>query len=120
MLRGYGVMGAAALLNVTLNATMSPSLPWSVLPIPLYTLGMSLAMPSLTLLALDPFPLQRGLASSCQMFLQSLSNAVVAGLIAPAVWGGTLSLALTMSALLLTGAVFAWGHGRATARLQLP
>lgn len=120
MLRGYCVMGTAALLNVTLNATMPPSLPWSVLPIPLYTLGMSLAMPSLTLLALDPFPMQRGLASSCQMFLQSLSNAVVAGLIAPAVWGGTLSLALTMSALLLTGAFFAWGHGRAAARLHLP
>ena len=39
-------------------------------------------MPSLTLLALDRFPAQRGLAASCQMFLQSMNNSVLAGVIA--------------------------------------
>ena len=84
--RGYLVMGAAVLLNFALNAFLPPGLPWSVLPIPIYTFGMSLAMPCLTLLALDPFPAQRGLAASCQMFLQSTMNGLVAGVLAPALW----------------------------------
>jgi DHA1 family bicyclomycin/chloramphenicol resistance-like MFS transporter len=69
---------------------------------------MSLAMPCLTLLALDPFPRQRGLAASCQMFLQAGSNGLVAGVIAPALWASTLSLAFGMGALMLLGASAAW------------
>lgn len=104
ILRGYLVMGTAVLANLALNLWAAPSLPWYVLPIPLYTLGMSLTMPSLTLLALDPFAEQRGLAASCQMFLQSLNNSLIAGAIAPMLWGSTLSLSLGMGGLMLTGA----------------
>ncbi len=114
--RGYIVMGSAALINLALNAFLPPGLPWSVLPIPLYTLGMSLAMPCLTLLALDPFPTQRGLASSCQMFLHSIFNGIVAGAIAPALWRSTFVLAGGMAALLLTGSACAWLHHRQSAR----
>ncbi len=83
--RGYLIMGAATLCNVALNLALPPALPWSVLPIFVYTFGMSVAMPSLTLLSLDPFPQQRGLAASCQMFLQSGFNGLLAGVIAPLV-----------------------------------
>jgi len=114
ILRGYLVMGAAALFNVVLNLAAPPGLPWSILPIPLYTLGMSLTMPSLTLLALDPFPQQRGLAASCQMFLQSMNNSLLAGVIAPAAWGSTLSLSIGMISLMLTGAVCSLMHHRLT------
>ncbi len=114
ILRGYCLMAAAALLNLALNVFLPPGLPWSVLPIPLYTLGMSLAMPCLTLLALDPFPAQRGLASSCQMFLQSIFNGVVAGVLAPALWGSTLTLACGMGVLMLLGSASAWLHYRHT------
>ena len=107
---GYGVMGAAALANLAINLLLPPSLPWSVLPLPLYTLGMSLAMPCLTLYALDPFPEQRGLAASCQTFLQSAFNGVAAGLIAPALWGSTLGLALGMAGLMALGGLSAWRH----------
>jgi DHA1 family bicyclomycin/chloramphenicol resistance-like MFS transporter len=110
--RGYLVMGCAVLLNLAINMLLPPSLPWSILPIPLYTLGMSLVMPCLTLLSLDPFPEQRGLASSCQMFLQSVFNGLVAGVIAPALWGTPLSLACGMGALVLLGAFFSWLHLR--------
>lgn len=103
ILLGYKLMGSAALLNLVINFTLPPGLPWNILPIPLYTLGMALAMPSLTLLALDAFPQQRGLASSCQMFLQSVMNSVAAGLIAPALWDSTRTLALGMGGLLLLG-----------------
>ena len=114
ILRGYLLMGAAALLNIVVNLCLPPALPWSVLHIPLYTLGMSLAMPCLTLLALDPFPEQRGLASSCQMFLQSIFNGLVAGVIAPAIWGSTRTLAFGMGGLMLLGAGSAWLHHRSS------
>lgn len=114
ILCGYLVMGSAALGNVALNLALPPALPWSVMPIFVYTLGMSLAMPCLTLLALDPFPQQRGLAASCQMSLQSAANSLVAGALAPALWDSTSTLALAMAALVLLGAACAWLHSQLT------
>ncbi len=107
---GYGVMACAALINLALNLFLPPSLPWSVLPLFVYTLGMALAMPCLTILALDPFPAQRGLAASCQTFFQSGFNSLAAALIAPALWGSTLTLALGMGSLLLLGGLAALAH----------
>lgn len=116
VLRGYLIMGAAALGNVLLNLWLPPALPWSVMPIFVYTFGMSVAMPCLTLLALDPFPRQRGLAASCQMCLQSSANGLVAGVLAPALWGSTRTLALSMGALMLLGAGCAALHQFLTRR----
>jgi len=107
---GYLVMSCAALSNIGINLALPPGLPLSVAPLFVYTLGMSLAMPSLTLLALDPFPAQRGLAASCQTFFQSGFNSLVAALIAPALWGSTLSLALGMAGLMGLGAMTAVAH----------
>ena len=114
IVRGYLVMGVAALANIALNLWLPPALPWSVMPIFVYTLGMSLAMPCLTLLALDPFPNQRGLAASCQMCLQAGTNGLVAGMLAPALWGSTRTLAFGMGALMLLGACSAYAHHRLT------
>ena len=114
VVRGYLVMGAAALVNVALNLWLPPALPWSVMPIFVYTFGMSLAMPCLTLLALDPFPEQRGLAASCQMCLQAGPNGLVAGVLAPALWGSTRTLALGMGTLMLLGAGSAYMPRRLT------
>ena len=109
---GYAVMCCAAIANLSLNLALPPALPWNVMPIFLYTLGMALAMPCLTILALDPFPEQRGLAASCQTFLQSGFNSLAAALIAPALWGSTLHLALGMASLLFLGGLAAFGHQR--------
>jgi DHA1 family bicyclomycin/chloramphenicol resistance-like MFS transporter len=109
---GYGVMGSAALANLLLNLSLPPALPWSVAPLFLYTLGMSLAMPNLTLYALDPFPAQRGLAASCQTFFQSGFNGLAAAFIAPALWGSTLTLALGMTTLLTIGGLATLAHRR--------
>ena len=114
ILRGYLVMGVAALGNIALNLWLPPSLPWSVVPIFVYTFGMSLAMPCLTLLALEPFPKQRGLAASCQMCLQAGVNGLVAGVLAPALWGSTRTLAIGMGVLMLLGAASAYAHRRLT------
>ena len=109
---GYGIMAVAAIGNIALNLALPPTLPWAVLPIFAYTFGLSLALPCLTLLALDPFPEQRGLAASCQMFLQSGSNALVAGILAPLLWGSTQTLAIGMGVLVALGALSAGLHHR--------
>jgi len=107
---GYQIMLLAVIFNVSLNLALPPSLPWSVMPIFVYTLGMSLAMPCLTILALDPFPEQRGLAASCQTFFQSGANSIAAALIVPLLWGSTLSLALGMAVLMSLGGLAAFAH----------
>jgi MFS transporter, DHA1 family, multidrug resistance protein len=99
----YGVMAAAAGGNVLLNAAFPPTVPWSIVPLVVYVVGASLAMPSLTLMALDLFPTRRGLASSCQAFVQTSGNALVTAILAPALWGSTLALSLGMAGMLSIG-----------------
>jgi DHA1 family bicyclomycin/chloramphenicol resistance-like MFS transporter len=100
---GYLLMGTAALANVILNLSLPPGLPWSIAPIVPYTLGMSLAMPSLSLLALDLFPGQWGLGSSCAALIQTGLNSLTAAVLAPLLWGSTLKLATGQLGLALTG-----------------
>ncbi|MCL2524993.1 MAG: multidrug effflux MFS transporter [Betaproteobacteria bacterium] len=109
---GYALMAIAAALNLAINLTLPPGLPWSVTPLLVYTTGMALTMPCLTLLALDPFPAQRGLAASCQTFLQSVFNSLAAALVVPLLWGATLHLALGMSGLMLLGGLAALAQRR--------
>ncbi|MDX9698776.1 MAG: multidrug effflux MFS transporter [Rhodocyclaceae bacterium] len=109
ILVGYGVMLIAALTNLVHAGLMPATLPWSVVPVAVYTFGMALAMPSLTLLALDLFPSRRGLASSCQSFLQVGVNAASAGLIAPMLWATPFTLSVGMASFLALGLLsFLW------------
>lgn len=99
----YTIMLAAAFGNVTLNVLTPASLPWAVLPIALYNIGQALAMPILSLLALELFPRARGMVSSCQGFAQSLTNAMAAGLVVPVLWGEPLHLAAGMATFVFVG-----------------
>jgi DHA1 family bicyclomycin/chloramphenicol resistance-like MFS transporter len=101
---GYVVMTIAAIANVLLNLFLPPMLPWSIVPLFAYVMGMSIATPSLTLLILDFFPAQRGLAASCQGFIGLSANSVVSALVA-LIWGTTLSMALTELVMLAAGLV---------------
>lgn len=116
---GYSIMTAAAIGNVVLNLAAHPMLPWSILPIFIYTIGMSAAMPSITLLTLDLFPMQRGLAASCQGFISLAVNTIVSGCV-PFFWGSTLSLAFTMMCFLVIAVItillYAAGMKRHTAK----
>lgn len=103
----YLLLFTAAGVNLVYNLTTLPSLPWAVLPITLYSTGMSLAMPNITLLALDLFPANRGLVASLQGFTQTMLNAVVAGLISPMLSWSPLALASGMLVFLLLGRI-AW------------
>jgi DHA1 family bicyclomycin/chloramphenicol resistance-like MFS transporter len=99
----YLLLIGAALLNLIYNQMFIPAWPWAVLPITMYGMGMSLAMPSITLLALDLFPQHRGLVSSMQGFVQTMLNAIVAGLISPLISASPIYLATGMIIFLLLG-----------------
>lgn len=90
---GFTCLVGSSLANVLYHACLPPALPWSVLPLFFYTLGMSIVAPGVTLMVLDLFPEIRGVAASCQSFAQTMLGAVVSGLIAPALSGSVLLLA---------------------------
>ena len=48
-----------------------------------YTIGMAITAPGVTLMVLDLFPSHRGVAASCQSFVQTMLGAIAAGVIAP-------------------------------------
>ncbi|WP_323001996.1 multidrug effflux MFS transporter [Denitromonas sp.] len=104
---GYAVMALAAVGNLAVSQWLAPGLPQSVMPLACYTLGMSLTMPALTLMALDLFPLRRGLAASCQSFMQMALNALTAAVTAPLLWGSVQTLSLGMVMYLVLGALAA-------------
>ena len=103
----FGFIFAAAALNLGYSALAEPALPWSVAPILVYTVGMALAMPSLTLAALDLFPQNRGLTASLLGFAHSLVSGITAGVVSPLLSHNDFTLALGMAALAFTGWI-AW------------
>ncbi|MBT9614240.1 MAG: multidrug effflux MFS transporter, partial [Burkholderiales bacterium] len=60
----YFALFAGAILNLFYNFATPPALPWAVLLVALYSAGMSLAMPSISLLNLELYPRNRGMVSS--------------------------------------------------------
>ena len=111
---GYYVMFGAALFNLAYHALWPPALPWTVLPVMAYTIGMALAMPSITLLVLDLFPQNRGLAASLQGAQHSFFAGLTAGLLSPQVSGTGLGLAGGMSALIACGFACWFAYTRVT------
>jgi DHA1 family bicyclomycin/chloramphenicol resistance-like MFS transporter len=113
---GYLIMAVAAVLNVSYNFVFAAAVPWAVLPLMLYAFGLALATPAVTLMLLDLFPENRGLAASLQSFIQMLMFALVSGLVAPLLFDSAFKLACGM----LTGLVLSFalwrfsGQARAT------
>lgn len=115
----YGILFSAVLFNVIYSGLAEPAVPWSVLPIMVYTVGMALAMPSLTLLALDLFPHNRGLTASLLGFEHSLLSAVTAGVVSPLLSHNDLTLALGMAVLAAMGWLSWMLYSLAAARRQV-
>lgn len=112
LLTAFCLMALAALGNLLVSGFLPGARLAAVLPLAGYTLGMSLAMPTITLRALDLFPDNRGMAASCQSFLQTLVSACIAAFVAPALWHSRLGLALGMAGLGSLGALMIWTHLR--------
>ncbi len=102
---GYAIAGVGVLVNLAASYWAPVFVAWHVVPIFIFTMGTSLAMPSITILLLDLFPTMRGMASSLQGFVQFALGAVVAGTIAPLLSHSLPSLAWGMAA--FTAASFA-------------
>lgn len=100
---GYLTMLIATVLNVAYNAFLPPVVPWVILPIMLYTAGMTFATPSITLMTLDLFPSMRGMAASMQGFIQTMVMTLVSAVVAPLVADSGLKLALGVSCFLAVG-----------------
>jgi DHA1 family bicyclomycin/chloramphenicol resistance-like MFS transporter len=107
---GYLVaLGAIAVLVVLSLLPATARLPWIVVPIPFFTYGISLVFPIQTLAMLELYPRYRGAASSVQSFVSLTCNALIAGVIAPAVAFSLPSLMLTSAGFtVLSASLWAW------------
>lgn len=116
---GFICCGLSALSNVGYNLAVDRlALPWAVLPIFLGGLGMALIFPILSLLVLDMYPAQRGLASSLQAFTQLMVNTVVAGMLSPLLSDTPRHLALGAAGFFLCGWLL-WRWDRRVCRRRL-
>lgn len=106
---GYGCMALGCSANVLYHAlTDMPVVPWAVLPIACYTLGISLLTPILSLQVMGMFPCMRGLASSLQGFTQMGIFAIMAGAVVPQLFHSGLALALGQMATVVLGMLIWW------------
>ncbi len=99
----YLWMAAMVILNVLICYILPTRPIYNILPIALFNIGMALAMPILSLVALDRHPKIRGTAASGQAFIQMLLSTVSAGLFVPLVWYAPSGLALAMAGYLIFG-----------------
>lgn len=100
---GFALIFLASAYNNLYYLWFAPQVPWSVLHQVVGALGMALVMPSATLMMLDLFPKNRGMAASLQGCLQSLIIAFVAAIAAPLFSTSAPSLALGSLLLAVTG-----------------
>jgi DHA1 family bicyclomycin/chloramphenicol resistance-like MFS transporter len=102
------IMAISALVNLATSEFVPDSRVLAVLPLATYNFGVALAMPNMTLISLDMYPQNRGMAASCQSFIQTLFGAVIAGVLAPWLWHSRTGLALGMIALGALGGLLVW------------
>ena len=103
IMAAYVWMSAMALLNLLICFLLPINPIYNILPVALFNVGMALAMPVLSLAALDRHPKIRGTAASGQAFIQMLLSTVSAGLIVPLLWYAPSGLALAMAGYLIFG-----------------
>ena len=82
---GFAIIGFATFFGLAGSFWFAPGLWNAVGPVMLYAAGMSLAIPNLSLIALDCLPHRRGLASAVQSFMQMAFGGIVAGVLVPLV-----------------------------------
>ncbi len=96
----YAWMAVMVLSNLLVSFTLPAYWVYNIVPVALFNIGMALAMPILSIAALDRHPKIRGTAASGQAFVQMLLSTVSAGLIVPLMWYAPSGLALAMAAYL--------------------
>lgn len=102
----YAWMSSVVALNVLSCICLTGAINqvvYLIAPIALFNIGMALAMPVLSIAALDRHPRIRGTAASGQAFIQMLLSTVSAGLVVPFVWNHPIGLASAMASYCLVG-----------------
>jgi len=99
----YVWMGLMSLLNLVVCFVLPINAFYNIAPVALFNIGMALAMPILSLAALDRHPRIRGTAASGQAFVQMFLSTISAGLVVPLVWFHPSGLAFAMVGCLLLG-----------------
>ena len=79
------IMTIASIFNVAQLYYLEPSIFSVIAPLTLYSVGIALQMPALSILALDCFPHNRGSASAAQGFVHSMLVSLVTAIIVPIV-----------------------------------
>jgi DHA1 family bicyclomycin/chloramphenicol resistance-like MFS transporter len=111
----YAIMGAAGAANMAYNYYFAAEVPWAVLPLFVYSFALAIAMPPMTLIALNHFPNNSGLASSMQSFIQMILFALISGVVAPLLFDSAYKLACgVMAGLVVSFAAWVAAH-RSTA-----
>jgi DHA1 family bicyclomycin/chloramphenicol resistance-like MFS transporter len=107
----FAVMAAAVAVNLAQAHWLAPA-PWNLIgPLVVYAFGAALAMPGVTLMALDCFPHHRGMASAAQGFVHMVTMAAISAALVPLVVGRVAHLALGQAALFAAALAF-WGGVR--------
>lgn len=114
---GFGLVALAVLLNLVQAAFFEAGILTVIGPLVIYAFGLAIAMPALTILALDCFPHHRGTAASIQGFLQMLINAGIASIAVPLLHTRWLHFALGQLVFLLL-ALLLWYQIRYRAKFQ--
>lgn len=105
---GFGIMLAAALVNFAMSLSLTPSGVTVIAPVAVYACGAALAMPNLSLLAIELFPKNRGLASALQSFVQMAFGGLIAGLLVPVLAGHVAWFAAGMLIVSMMGLMCWW------------
>ena len=100
---GFGILLFVSLANTVYHLWLPASVVSAIFPVGLIGFGWSLLAPCVTLLVLDRFPHRLGMASSLQACLASLSNAIVAGVVAPIAMASVAGLSFASFVLAFVG-----------------
>ncbi len=99
----YGWMFLVIMLNLMICQFLPIYWAYNIFPVAFFNVGMALAMPVLSIAALDRHPKIRGTSASGQAFIQMFLSTVSAGLIVPFVWYAPAGLAWAMAVYWMLG-----------------
>ena len=109
---GFVIMGLSCVANVLYNLLQTPAVPWAVIPVMIFTFGLALAAPSMTMRILDLVPGLTGMGASVLSFVQMILFSVVTGALVPLTFGSSLKMAIGVSAGFLVSCVGWYGFRR--------
>ena len=102
------LMAVGTLLNSAQALWLSPLPVTTILPLVIFSTGLGIAMPAMTVLSLDCFPNNRGSASAMQGFVQMVGNALIASVIVPLLSSDPAHLALGQTLLIAIALLLWW------------